>query len=60
VFTVKSKSDSVSSIGILGACHLPGKILINDLYDMHPPPLNSVEVLRGSGRIYKDCVQFEE
>jgi hypothetical protein len=44
VFTVRSKSDSVSSIQILGACHLPGKILIYVDYYIYLPPLNSVEV----------------
>jgi hypothetical protein len=37
---VKSESDSVSSMAILGACHLPGKTLIDVLYDIHPSPLN--------------------
>jgi hypothetical protein len=27
VFTVNSQSDSVSSIGILEACHIPGKTI---------------------------------
>ena len=51
VFTVRSKSDSVSSIQILGTYHLPGKILIYVHYYMHLPPFNSVEVLRGSMQI---------
>ena len=51
LLTVKSKSDSVSSMIILGACHLPGKILIYVLYYMHLPPFNSVEVLGSSGKI---------
>src|SRR5258705_8641810 len=53
VFTVRSKSETVSSIGILGACHLPEKILIDLHYYMHLPPLNSVEVLRCSVRFVK-------
>ena len=44
MFTVNSESDSVSSIAILEGCHIPGKTLINDLYDMHLAPFNSLEV----------------
>jgi hypothetical protein len=51
LLTVKSKSETVSFIQILGACHLPGKILIYVLYYMHLPPFNSVEVLGSSGKI---------
>jgi hypothetical protein len=43
---VKSKSDSVSSIRILGACHLLEKTVVDVLYDMHLPALNSVEVFK--------------
>ena len=43
---MKSKSDSVSSIRILGACHLLEKTVIDVLYDMHLPALNSVEVFK--------------
>ena len=44
VCTVSSKSDSVSSIPILEACHLLEKTVIDVLYHMHLPPFNSVEV----------------
>jgi hypothetical protein len=36
----------VSSIIILGACHLLGKTHIDVLYDIHLPPFNSVEVFK--------------
>ena len=65
MLTVKSKTDSVRSITILGVCHLlrktlidvfydihlPGEILIYVHYYMHLPPFNSVEVLGGSVKI---------
>jgi len=60
VFTVKSESETVSSIGILGACHLPEKILIGVDYYMHLPPLNSVEFLGCSGRFYADCMHCQK
>jgi hypothetical protein len=36
----------VSSIIILGACHLLAKTHIDVLYDIHLPPFNSVEVFK--------------
>ena len=44
VCIISSKRDSVSSIRILGACHLLGKTLIDVLDEIHLPALNSVEV----------------
>src|SRR5712675_1473502 len=46
VLTVKSKTDSVSSITILGVCHLLEKTHIDVLYDIHLPPFNSMEVFK--------------
>jgi hypothetical protein len=45
VYIISSKSDSVSSMIILGACHLLAKTHIDVLYDIHLPPFNSVEFL---------------
>jgi hypothetical protein len=41
---INSKSETVSSITILGACQLLGKTLMNALDEIHLPPFNSVKV----------------
>jgi hypothetical protein len=58
VFTVRSKSETVSSIQILGVCHLPGKPLIDVDYYIYLPPLNSVEVLGCSVRFCEDGIHY--
>jgi hypothetical protein len=44
VLTVKSKTDSVRSITILGACHSLRKTLIDVFYDIHLPSFNSKDI----------------
>ena len=58
VFTVRSKSETVSSIQILGVCHLPGKPLIDVDYYIYLPPLNSVEVLGCSVMFCEDGIHY--
>jgi len=42
--TVNMKSESVSSIQILGPCHIAGKHVERIVFDIHLSPFNSVEL----------------